>query len=257
MLIAILPPYRRPVRWGQAPILGLGIAFAALVILASPATAMPIYVESAGQVVAEAEIFTTRGPAVDLPDGNPLGSAADQWLIITTESASSDPFIGARDLFLQVLDADGIGGEGNFSDPEGVGPFVDYVMNMSTTGTYEFFPRWDSPGGAHDSFYVIVLDPLGVQIGTTATVSGHQDRDFTTDPWDDLGLTYSVPTAGNYTIRLAPREDGVAIDAFVFQLTSLADPTGIGPARSALIPEPSTALLVMSGLLAMAVARRH
>ena len=223
---------------------------------AAPAAAMPIYLEAGGQVVMEAEIFTTRGPAADLPDGT-AGGEAEQWLIITTESASSDPFIGARDEFLQVLDADGIAGEGNFSDPEGVGPFVDYVMNITTTGTYEFFPRWDSPGGQHDSFYLMVLDPLGVQIGATATIAGHQDLDFTTDPWDDLGLTYSIPTAGDYTIRLAPREDGVAIDALIFQLSSVADPLGLGPPRSAFVPEPGTALLVLTGLVAMAASRRR
>ena len=123
---------------------GLMVALATL-WSAAPAAAMPIYLEAGGQVVMEAELFTTRGPAADLPDGT-AGGDAEQWLIITSESASSDPFTGARGEFLQVLDAGGIAGEGNFSDPEGVGPFVDYVMSITTTGTYEFFPRWDSPG---------------------------------------------------------------------------------------------------------------
>ena len=138
-------------------ILGRAVALVpalATLWFAAPAAAMPIYLESGGQVVMEAERFTTRGPAVDLPDGTP-GGDAEQWLIITSESASSDPFTGARGEFLQVLDAGGIAGEGNFSDPEGVGPFVDYVMNIATTGTYEFFPRWDSPGTQHNSFYLI------------------------------------------------------------------------------------------------------
>ena len=233
---------------------GLMVALATL-WSAAPAAADPIYLEAGGQVVMEAELFTTRGPAADLPDGT-AGGDAEQWLIITSESASSDPFVGARDEFLQVLDAGGIAGEGNFTDPEGNGPFVDYVMSIMTTGVYEFFPRWDSPGGQHDSFYLMVFDPIGVQIGVTATISGHQDLDFTTDPWDAVGLTYSIPTAGDYTLRLAPREDGVAVDALIFQLDSLAAPSGLGPPRSAIIPEPGTALLVLTGLAAMAVSRR-
>jgi hypothetical protein len=222
---------------------------------AAPAAAMPIYLEASGQVVMEAELFSTRGPAADLPDGT-AGGDAEQWLIITSESASSDPFTGARGEFLQVLDAGGIAGEGNFSDPEGIGPFVDYVMSITTTGTYEFFPRWDSPGGSHDSFYMMLFDPIGVQIGATATIAGHRDLDFTTEPWHDLALTYSIPMAGDYTIRLAPREDGVAVDALIFQLESLTDPSGLGPPRSAVIPEPGTALLVLTGLAAMAASRR-
>ena len=228
----------------------------AMLWVAGPATAVPLYLESGGQVVMEAELFSTRGPAVDLPDGTP-GGDAEQWLIIASESAPSDPFLNARDEFLQVLDAGGIGGEGNFTDPEGNGPFVDFVMDISTTGTYDLFARWDSPGGQHNSFYLMLFDPIGAQIGATETLSGNLDLDFATDPWDRVSASYSVPVAGEYTVRIAPREDGVAVDALVFQLASLTDPTGVGPAMSIFVPEPGSAMLVLGGLLALAVHRRR
>ena len=41
-----------------------------------------------------------------------------------------------------------------------------------------------------------------------------------------------MTSAGTYTIRLNMREDGSTVDALVFQLQSLPDPKGIGPAES-------------------------
>jgi PEP-CTERM motif len=56
---------------------------------------------------------------------------------------------------------------------------------------------------------------------------------------------------------LAPREDGVAIDTLVFQETSLAAPTGTGPAATSPIPEPHTGLLLALGLLLLAGQQRR
>jgi hypothetical protein len=46
-----------------------------------------------------------------------------------------------------------------------------------------------------------------------------------------VNATWNIPAPGIYTIRLTQREDGVAVDALVFQLSSLAAPTS--PAESA------------------------
>jgi len=53
------------------------------------------FVESGGQAVMEAENYTSRSDAVDLPDG-PSDSDPNQWLVIPDESAGSDTFANAR-----------------------------------------------------------------------------------------------------------------------------------------------------------------
>jgi hypothetical protein len=124
-----------------------------------------------------------------------------------------------------------VNGEGNFGDPTAVGPFVDYVVRIATTGVYRLFVRWDSPNGASNSFYAFVLDPAGNLFGNVETYSGNQDRDFATNPWDQATELWTL-AAGDYTVRLVPREEGAAIDALIVQLDSLASPTGDGPPES-------------------------
>jgi hypothetical protein len=229
-----------------------------LTFASGSASGAPIYPEAAGSVVVEAEGFSSR-TAADLPDGA-ADADADEWLVVTTEFAGSGPFTNARGEFIQVTDANGINGEGNFSNPTGIGPFVDYVLRISTLGDYELFTRWDSPGTSNNSFYAMLLDPLGSPVGSPFTITGganNIDQDFATNPWHDVDAIFTLASAGDYTLRLAPREDGVAIDAFVFQRTSLTAPTGIGPPATAPIPEPSTALLCALGLFSLASRRRR
>lgn len=227
--------------------------------IASPALAVPIYPEVGGQVVMEAENFSARSAAADLPDGLSSDTAPDQWLIVPDEFAGTG-FANARGGFLQVSDSDGIDGEGNFSDPTGNGPFVDYAIQISTADDYELFARWDSPGTQNNSFYAMLLDSSNALVGSVFTFNGgatnNIDSDFATDPWDDVNAIFTGLAAGDYTLRLSPREDGVAVDTLVFQSTSLAAPTGVGPPATTPVPEPGLAALLLGGLAGLAVRRR-
>lgn len=239
-----------------------GLCFASVITLLAlftpvrGAQAAPIYPESGGQVVMEAEDFSARSAPVDLPEGLIVDSDPDQWLIVTSEYAGSEAFSNARGEFLQVSDANGVNGEGNFSDPTGLGPFVDYVVRISTVGDYELFARADSPGTNNNSFWCMVLDPLGGLVDDFG-FGVDTDQDFATTPWEDRNAIFSIASAGDYTVRLAPREDGVAVDTLVFQRTSLPVPTGNGPPATLPIPEPDTLLLVSLGLLGLAVLGRR
>jgi hypothetical protein len=200
--------------------------------LALTGSAHAAFLEAGGQAVMEAENFTSRSAPVDLPDG-PTETDPNQWDVIPDEAAASAAFSNARgDRFLQVQDAAGVNGEGNFGDPTAVGPFVDYVVRIATPGIYRLFVRWDSPSGQSDSFYAMLLDPAGDLFGNVETYSGNQDRDFATNPWDQATELWTLG-AGDYTVRLAPREEGVAVDALIVQLDSLTAPSGDGPPESA------------------------
>jgi hypothetical protein len=188
---------------GLPPLLSHLLPLSTLLLLgllaaAFPADAVPIYPESGGQVVVEAEGFSSR-TAADLPDG-PADSDPDQWLIVTTEFAGSGSFSNARGAFLQVTDANGINGEANFSDPTGVGPFVDYVLQISTLGDYELYMRWDSPNTSSNSFYAMLLDPMGSLVGSTFEFNragDSIDQDFATHPWDDVNAIFTIASTGD------------------------------------------------------------
>ena len=250
---------------GPGPCLAMPLRLvAALALLLGAASAHAtsiVYPESGGQVVVEAEGFSFRSDPVDLPEGTVSGDL-DQWLIVPGEYAGSHVFSNPRGSFLQLSDAGGPQGEGVFTTPGAAGPYVDYRVQISSTGTYELYARWDSPGTLHNSFYARVLNSSNVQVGSLVTFNGgatdNIDRDFATDPWDDINALFAIGLPGLYTIRIHAREDGAAIDTLVFQHTELAAPTGQGPlATTGVVPEPGAAALLLLGALGALAARRR
>ena len=213
--------------------------------------ASDIYVESGGVVVGEAETFSRR---------TNIGSAG--WFIKPTEvsaidTANGGPIISnARgNAYIQALPNE----DGAFLPL--VGPSVEYDLLISTPGTYQLFLRWDGAdfrAPEHDSIFADIVQlkdgPGGV--ADHIQFSGRSDPNdplgelpdgnFATLPWDGLGgaetdnaaaspraeAVWDFANPGVYTLRLGIREDGVAVDAFVLQLASMALPTGTGPATS-------------------------
>ncbi|MCP3904596.1 MAG: VCBS repeat-containing protein [Planctomycetes bacterium] len=196
-------------------------------------------VEEDGRVVFEAEEFSARSPVI----------SGHEWLIVPQESAGVAPRAVFRGTgYIQSL-------PDNNSNTGGLnGSFIEYRMSIQTTGTYRLFARWDGHNGSSDSFFASIVelsDGAGGSIpdwwelvppcGSVPLTDGN----FTTTPWHGNGffegstacgggsaVTWTIPAAGVYTLRVFPREDGVAIDAFVFQRTTLPAPTGNGPPAS-------------------------
>ena len=229
--------------------------------LAASAQAGGLYLETGGVVVGEGELFSGRVPFA--------GPENDNWLIVPVEDPGAGPFLNARGgMFVQSL-PDQIGGGSGANGP----PEVHYGMRITAPGQYRLYVRWDGNrlvgnGGNADSMFMDIVelkDGVGGAIADWYELTGGADGDFATRPWHSDGgfeanaagvsgaaLTWNIASPGDYTLRFTQREDGSAVDAWVFQLASLPAPTDFGPPRSAFIPEPVTVSLMALGAMGLA-----
>lgn len=220
------------------------------------------YQESGGVVVGEAEDFGSRA-----------STGPVSWKL-STELVASDKFqdpANARGGYIMAA-PDGTGVNG--TPPPSPNPTISYPINITTPGTYQLYVRWDSSvptttdTGTADSLFADIAEIKDGTSGTNAVADWYEftqvtDRDFGTTPWSGTGgkeqnastasatpATFNF-TSGTYTLRFEPREDGVAVDSWILQLSTLPAPTGTGPAESAIVPEPASLglLLAADGLL--------
>jgi serine/threonine protein kinase/Tfp pilus assembly protein PilF len=132
---------------------------------------------------------------------------------------------------------------------------VEYKVRIKTAGHYQLFVRFDAHDWPSDSFYAWIEEfadgpggtiPDWYTYGVPVPIwGGIRDADFATSAWkgsamfettwrrrNDMPATWFIPVPGDYTITFAAREDGAAVDAFVFQLAALPAPEAEGPAES-------------------------
>jgi len=135
------------------------------------------------------------------------------------------------------------------------GPTVDYKVRISTPGKYQLYVRAERHDDESDSLYAWVeelCDGPGGRVADRYYYILRAAADFGTGEWscaaalDEHGdytgvvwrisqpgdAVWPISEPGDYTIRFMALEDGVAIDAFAFQLSSLQAPTGDGPEES-------------------------
>jgi tetratricopeptide (TPR) repeat protein len=123
---------------------------------------------------------------------------------------------------------------------------ADYKVRITQAGQYRLYVRSAGHDDQSNSFYAWIEELADGPGGTVADWyrynTGKGDADFTAKAWNGGGqfervmlkirdggpAVWQIPAPGDYTITFAPREDGVAIDAFVFQLASLPDPEDRG-----------------------------
>jgi hypothetical protein len=138
-------------------------------------------------------------------------------------------------------------------------------MQIDIPGIYRLYIRREgnatdtSTAGSSDSMFMDIVElkdgTAGVFGSTTNAIADWYevagavtagDGDFATTPWNtscapeinDAGasgytIEWLIPTQGVYTLRFTQREDGAAVDAWVFQQKYLSAPTGDGPAMTA------------------------
>ena len=226
--------------------LPLILALAALWHSAAVAGLLPPgspYVESGGIVQGEAENFHAKANSTVSP-------GTDAWVEVPTVAVQGATFEDAQGgLFFQCQPDDGTANAA-FSGA-GAGASVDYKIQINTPGTYRLYLRWDGWDGASDSIYAGILELADGIGGTNADWyedAGHTTSDFAQQGWDGLGqaevnifnpaqnaMTFTFTTSGTYTLRVVAREDGVALDAFRLQLTSLPDPNPVASTSSSTI----------------------
>jgi hypothetical protein len=220
----------------------IAACLAVLAIAAMPLKAATIFKEAGGQVVIEAEHFTTRTTAAQSDDGR-------IWQVIPDEvapPAGTPLYANARggSYISSQPDTAGAGNNHNgATDAIDRPPFIDYKVNITTPGDYQLYMRWGGYDGSSDSIYAQIVelnanDPRWYRYARTIAT------DFSTVNYDGTGAINDagaggaeVPAiwtlaAGTYTIRITMREDGSVVDSLVLQLSSMADPGIPGPAES-------------------------
>lgn len=201
--------------------------------------ALQYYVESGGMAAGEAEFYHARTAAMD-----------DNWTEISATAPGA--MQNARGIgYVQAL-PDGDGTIKSFTN----GASIDYKIQIQTPGTYRLWLRWDGVNDSSDSLLAGILELGGTNAPAEADwyeLYGHLDANFDTNPWDGVGgfeqnqatpdplvaMIWNITNAGIYTLRMVTREDGAAIDTWVFQLNSLPAPSGDGP----LIPNPDSMVM--------------
>jgi len=135
------------------------------------------------------------------------------------------------------------------------GGILDYKLSIQTSGTYRLYVRWTARDGASDSLYAFIVkgDPPYGRLLTGAGPDYFLYHQYRNDwIWDNKGVkdttycayagfphsaVWRISEPGDYTIRIAYRESGTALDALVFQTENLPAPSESGPRQSLFVPE--------------------
>ena len=188
----------------------------------------------------EAEAFTARNNS----------SVRGDWVIVDSrtnriqdaesqgEVAATAPGAARQGSYVLAVGKNGAGAPGAAAYD---GPTLDYKVRVTTPGTYRLYLRWAGKDDNTDSVYAILFAeggdaPKGPEF---FLYHGRSLKYYTGWVWDWFGLKdqtncgfagradvaeWEIATPGVYTIRLACREHGTAIDSLVFQTTDLQPP---------------------------------
>lgn len=180
----------------------------------STCTPAKCYSDAGGIVTVEAENYNTAVAGTGT-------AAARSWSSFSNTSASGG--IGMR-----------VTGTGVNTGTTLNGPRLDYVLNISTPGTYYIWVRMSAGTSttSDDAFYV-GLNGLSVSSNFTNGINNNGSTAWT---WvgavSAVRITANVTTAGYNVLNIWMREDGVRIDKVIATNSSTFTPTGTGPAQS-------------------------
>ncbi len=188
----------------------------------------------------EAEAFTARNN----------GSARGNWVRVDSktnriqdleqegEAAATAPGDARQDSYILAVGKNGAGAPGHAAYD---GPTLDYKVHVKTPGTYRLYLRWAGKDDNTDSVYAMLIAEVGdAPKGPEFFLyHGRSLKYYTGWVWDWFGLKdqtgcayagradvaeWEIARPGVYTIRLACREHGTAIDSLVLQTTDLQPP---------------------------------
>lgn len=205
----------------------------------------PVFIESNGRVVVEAENFsdtdtmeTPRAWYITRPNETPsVGPDPDPN---HSSTAVGKAYIeGLPDTHVTMGD-ELIPGVNHFGKA-GTGPRVDYRVVFSKVGRY-FVRVRARPTGSEDNSVHVGINGDWPTSGERVQWCGRRDQWTWSGKQRDSGgvvcgventISIIVPTEGEHTISFSMREDGFEFDRFVLTTDPGFNPTGKGPAESA------------------------
>jgi hypothetical protein len=170
--------------------------------------AVPAFQMSNGQVVMEAESYTTTS----------TNGASDSWSPLTVSGISNGTAM--------VVGPDDGSYLTDYTVVPASAPRLVYYVNFTAKGTFTVYLRGD--------------DPLGISSADTCwagldnvVLNGSTFFDFpdATGTWGWVSQSFSVSTTGVHTFTIWMREDGFRLDKIVINNTGSV-PSGNGPAES-------------------------
>lgn len=205
---------------------------------------------SSGRFVMEAENYSSRTPGAGAEWRQVSGS--DNTFIEGAGAGQVAPTAkgGARGDYMEVLGQHP--GDVAPTDDFYNGPFLDYKISVETPGTYRLYMRWTGRDQGSDSLYAFILKPDNMLLtgaGPNYFLYHQYRKDWV---WDSRGVkdttrcafagfphsaVWTISEPGDYTIRVAHRESGTALDAIVFQTTNLQEPSKSDLLQSLFVPE--------------------
>ncbi len=109
-------------------------------------------------------------------------------------------------------------------------PRLDYTVNFVKTGVHYVWVRGQGASGTDDSLHV-GLD--GATLSSSDRIGYFQTAwTWSKNTLDSAVATINIATAGEHTINVWMREDGMVFDKLVLTVSSAYTPTGTGPAES-------------------------
>jgi len=169
------------------------------------------FAENNGLVVMEAENATASFSGVG-------GLADKSWQPVNASAASGG-------VAMEAQPNDG-GNAGDSTD----GPRLDFAVDFATTGTWYLWARMNGPGGTNDSLHAGIGSPATYgDKGLGASTNGAYQWVNTAA---GSAVTVNVASAGEHTVSVWMREDGVIVDKLLLTTNSSYAPSGTGPGET-------------------------
>lgn len=189
------------------------LALCSLVGLLLPGLkAQSCFLEENGQLAIEAEAYHSLTPGT----GDASGS---NWVVVDDANASDN-------LALETQPNTGVWTGLNTN-----GPRLDYQVYFQTAGTYRVYVRGSAPDANSDSFH-FGLDGNALTNTSGYGMSTNGSWTWADDANDGQDVEISITEAGNHTLNIWMREDGVKIDKIVLSASATYPGPDAGPAAS-------------------------